>query len=132
MRLHYADLDAKLNRRTARANERLAQLGVPVRFTNLLSVWSTSFTEPGRYHWLLQYYLRDAGLMLSWIGTGRFIFSHDYSDDDFDEFMTRFETGVLSMQQDGWWWRDASLTPKTIRKRLVREIVVARFGRERA
>ena len=32
-----------------------------------------------RYNWMLQYYLRSEGLALSWIGTGRLIFSLDYT-----------------------------------------------------
>ena len=38
---------------------------------------------------MLQYYLRAAGLSLSWVGTGRFIFSHNYTDDDFAEVAER-------------------------------------------
>ena len=32
---------------------------------------------------MLQYYLRAEGLVLSWVGTGRLIFSLNYSDADF-------------------------------------------------
>ena len=43
----------------------------------MTSVWTTLYTEPSRYNWMFQYYLRAEGLTMSWIGTGRFIFSHD-------------------------------------------------------
>ena len=39
---------------------------------------------PSRYNWMFQYYLRAEGLALSWVGTGRLIFSHDYTDADFE------------------------------------------------
>jgi len=48
-------------------------------------VWTTLYTQPSRYNWMLQFYLRAEGLSLSWIGTGRYIFSHDLSDADFRE-----------------------------------------------
>ena len=32
---------------------------------------------------MLQFYLRQQGLALSWVGTGRFIFSLNYTGDDF-------------------------------------------------
>ena len=33
---------------------------------------------------MLQYYLRAEGLALSWVGTGRLIFSLNYTDADFE------------------------------------------------
>ena len=27
------------------------------------------------------------------------------------------------MKQDGWWWRDASLTNKNIRRRILKEMI---------
>ena len=37
------------------------------------------YTQPGRYHWMFQYFLRDAGVALSWVGTGRCLFSLDWT-----------------------------------------------------
>ena len=48
------------------------------------------YTEPSRYNWMLQYYLRAEGLALSWVGTGRLIFSLNYTDADFTEVADRF------------------------------------------
>ena len=39
---------------------------------------------------MLQYYLRAQGLALSWVGTGRLIFSLNNSDADFAEVANRF------------------------------------------
>ena len=39
---------------------------------------------------MLQYYLRAEGLALSWVGTGRLIFSLNYTDADFAEVAERF------------------------------------------
>ena len=39
---------------------------------------------------MLQYYLRAEGLALSWVGTGRLIFSLNYTDADFDAVADRF------------------------------------------
>jgi glutamate-1-semialdehyde 2,1-aminomutase len=33
------------------------------------------------------------------------------------------------MKQDGWWWRDASLTNKTIRRQVLKEIIRRVFSR---
>ena len=39
---------------------------------------------------MLQYYLRAEGLALSWVGTGRLIFSLNYTDADFEAVLDRF------------------------------------------
>jgi len=33
------------------------------------------------------------------------------------------------MKQDGWWWHDAFLTNKTIRRQILKEMIRSRFGR---
>jgi len=43
------------------------------------------FKQPGRYHWMFQYYLRAQGLSLSWVGTGRCLFSLDFTDEQFQQ-----------------------------------------------
>ena len=102
---------------------------LPVRVSNLSSIWMVQYTEPSRYNWMLQYYLRAEGLALSWVGTGRLIFSLNYSDADFAEVTKRFAVAAAKMKQDGWWWRDASLTNKGIKRRILKEIVARKFKR---
>ncbi len=50
-----------------------------MRVANLSSIWTVLYTQPSRYNWMLQYYLRAEGLALSWVGTGRLIFSLNYT-----------------------------------------------------
>ena len=106
----------------------MADAGLPVRVANMTSVWTVTYTQPSRYHWLLQYYLRAAGLALSWVGSGRLIFSHNFSEAQFDDVVRRFVEAGRAMQADGWWWTDAALTDKTIKRGLLREMLKARFG----
>jgi glutamate-1-semialdehyde 2,1-aminomutase len=87
------------------------------------------YTEPSRYNWMFQYYLRLEQLALSWVGTGRLIFSLNYSDADFAEVAQRFVTAAEKMKQDGWWWRDASLTNKSIRRQILKEMMTRRRPR---
>src|SRR5262245_31690200 len=71
----YGGLDERWNGHARRFNERLAAAGVPVRVANLSTIWTVLYDAPSRYHWMLQFYLRAHGLALSWVGTGRLIFS---------------------------------------------------------
>ncbi len=123
----YADLDATWNRRAARMNQRLTELGLPVQVANLSSIWSVSYTAPSRYNWMLQYYLREAGLALSWVGTGRFIFSLNYTEADFDAVLQRFVSACQTMQTDGWWWAPAGLTNKAIKRGILKEMLATKF-----
>jgi len=77
---------------------------------------------------MLQYYLRAEGLALSWVGTGRLIFSLNYSDADFAAVAERFIAAAENMKRDGWWWREASQTNKTIRRRILKEMLRSRLG----
>jgi glutamate-1-semialdehyde 2,1-aminomutase len=118
----YAELDAVWNRRAAELNARLAAESLPARVANLGSIWTVCFTQPSRYNWLLQYYLRLEGLHLPWIGTGRLIFSLDYTAEDFAAVADRFVAAALAMKADDWWWHDARLTDKAIRRRVFAEM----------
>lgn len=106
----YRGLEARWDGRREKLDAMLAARGLPVRFANMTSVWTTLFETPGRYHWMLQYYLRAEGLSPSWIGTGRFIFSHDLSDEDFDQIATRIVRAVEAMRDDGFLWHREDAT----------------------
>lgn len=125
----YQSIDALWNGRARQLNSRLARLGLPVRVANMTSVWTTLYTQPSRYNWMFQYYLRAEGLMTSWIGTGRFIFSHDLSDDDYSEIANHFVGAAHAMHVDGWWWQDAALTNSVIKRRVLKELLNASLGR---
>jgi glutamate-1-semialdehyde 2,1-aminomutase len=119
----YEGLDELYNTRAAKLNEMMASAGVPVRVSNLSSIWMVHYTEPSRYNWMLQYYLRAEGLALSWVGTGRLIFSLNYGDADFAAVAERFVAAAGKMKADGWWWHDAALTNRDIRRQILREML---------
>jgi len=127
----YRGLDEIWNARAERLNRRLRDAQLPVQVVNVSSIWTVCYTQPSRYNWMLQYYLRAEGLALSWIGTGRLIFSLNYTDADFEAVADRFVAAATAMQQDGWWWCDAVTTNKSIRRRILREIIAHRFSSTR-
>jgi glutamate-1-semialdehyde 2,1-aminomutase len=125
----YAGLDARWDGRAAQLNDRLAALDLPVRVANMTSVMTTLYQVPSRYNWMFQYYLRAEGLSLSWVGSGRFIFSHDTSDDTFAAVSDRFVAAASAMRRDGFWWHAAELTSKSIKRTVLRELVSAGLAR---
>ncbi|MEJ0048480.1 MAG: aminotransferase class III-fold pyridoxal phosphate-dependent enzyme [Rhodospirillales bacterium] len=127
VRALYDDLDGRWDRRAQALNQRLTDAGLPLQVANLSSIWTVCYTQPSRYNWMLQFYLRAEGLALSWVGTGRLIFSLNYSDADFEEVARRLVAAGLAMQNDGWWWSDAALTNKAIKRRVLREMLARLF-----
>ena len=124
----YRDLEATWNGRARALNERLEAAGLPVRVGNLSTIWTIYYVRPSRYNWMFQYYLRAAGLALSWVGTGRLIFSLNYTEADFAEVADSFLAAARAMDADGWWWTLPELTNKTIRRRVLREMLQARLS----
>jgi glutamate-1-semialdehyde 2,1-aminomutase len=125
----YDGLDEIWNGRAQQLNDMLAAQNLPVRVANLSSIWSVHYTEPSRYNWMFQYYLRAEQLALSWVGTGRLIFSLNYTDADFAEVAKRFVAAAEKMKKDGWWWHDASLTNKMIRRKILKEMLKKAFSK---
>ena len=125
----YADLDETWNRRAAHLNERLREQGLPVEVANLSTIWTVSYTRPSRYNWMLQFYLKAEGLALSWVGTGRFIFSLNYTEDDFRAVCERFVAAAKAMAADGFFWTPSGASNKTVRRQVLRETLRARFRR---
>jgi glutamate-1-semialdehyde 2,1-aminomutase len=123
----YVDLDATWDRRAAQLNDRLQAAGVPVQVSNLSTVWTVSYTRPSRYNWMLQFYLRAHGLALSWVGTGRLVFSLNYTQADFDAVCAKFGAASLAMLADGWWWSAPAVSNKSIRRSVLREMLRHRF-----
>ena len=122
VRALYCNLDATWNRRAEQLNLKLREAGVPVQVANLSSIWTVFYTQPSRYNWMLQFYLREQGLALSWVGTGRLIFSLNYTQADFDAVCQRFVAAARAMHTDGWWWHRPELTDRGIRRGLLREM----------
>ena len=128
----YSGLDERWNERAARLNAQLKEQDLPVQVANLSTIWTVIYTQPSRYNWMFQYYLRAEGLALSWVGTGRLIFSLNYTAADFAEVVRRFIAAAEAMRNDGWWWTNAALTNKSIKRSVLKEMIAARFQRRAA
>lgn len=122
----YEGLDARFEKAAADLNQRLRQAKLPVQVASMASVWTILFEKPSRYNWMLQFYLREAGLALSWVGSGRLIFSLNYHDEHLDTVFERFVGACLAMQNDAWWHTPPELSNKSIRRRILKELVASK------
>ena len=121
----YRDLDPTWAKRTASLNRRLKERGLPLQLAHLSSIWTVCHTASSRYNWMLQYYLKAHGLALSWVGTGRLVFSLNFSDADFEAVAERFLAAADAMRRDGWWETGALSTDRAVKRRILREMLGA-------
>jgi glutamate-1-semialdehyde 2,1-aminomutase len=108
-------------------NRDLESAGLPMRVVNLGTIWTVTFTRPSRFNWLLQYYLRTEGINLSWVGTGRCLFSLDVSAEDFDVVRESLVRAGQRMCADKWWLTDDEQPDqkKAIKSRLIKDMVAS-------
>jgi glutamate-1-semialdehyde 2,1-aminomutase len=122
VRAVYEGLDERFHGAADRLNQRLRDAGIPVQVAAMSSVWTIMFEKPSRYNWMLQFYLREAGLALSWVGSGRLIFSLNYSDEHLNAVFDRFVDACLAMRNEAWWESPVELSNKSIRRRILKEM----------
>jgi glutamate-1-semialdehyde 2,1-aminomutase len=106
------------------SNQSFAEASLPIRVVNLATVWTVLFKEPGRYNWLLQYYLRAENITLSWVGTGRCLSSLDFSAQDYQTLQEALINAARKMKSDGWWLNEEQQPgrDKIMRNNLIREM----------
>lgn len=124
----YEGQDARWDARARHFNATMEREKLPMRATHLQSIWTITYTEPSRYNWMLQYYLRWHGVALSWVGTGRLIFGLRMEDDTFEQVVTCFVRAGREMREQGWWDHPPGLSNRWIRRRVLGELLRTRFG----
>ena len=121
----YEEMNERCARWVRDTNMCLAAAALPIQVVHLATVWTVRFTQPGRYNWLLQYYLRAEGVTLSWVGTGRCLGNMDFTEEDYGSLRDKLLAAARQMQADGW-WLSAEEHPgreRHMRTRLIREVL---------
>lgn len=119
----YANASRVWQDRMTRANAALSQAGHPVAFVGMETVWTLLYQVPSRYNWMLQFYLRNQGIALSWVGTGRFVFNLSFTEEDFATFLDRLLRACAHMQADGWWWVPEGVNAQRLQRGLFLELL---------
>lgn len=127
IKAQYESLDETWMMRREKLNKQLKVKNLPLQIESMSTVWTVLYDVPSRYNWMLQYYLRKHGIVLSWVGTGRLIFNLAFTDADFEEFSRRFIAAAQAMQADGWWWTPEGQTNKDIKRSVASELIKTLF-----
>ncbi len=124
-RQRYDEANQRCTEWAADVNRALAERALPIRVVNLATVWTILFQQPGRYNWLLQYYLRAEGVTLSWVGTGRCLSNMAFTQEHYDELLAKVVAAASRMKVDGWWLEglDQPERRKAMKSRLMWEMI---------
>jgi glutamate-1-semialdehyde 2,1-aminomutase len=63
------------------------------------------------------------------VGTGRLIFSLNFSDADFEQVLQRFVFAGRDMRTQGWWVPVEGQSNRGIRRGILREVIATLWGR---
>jgi glutamate-1-semialdehyde 2,1-aminomutase len=121
----YDDANQRCTEWAQSVNQAFSKYALPLRVVNLATVWTILFQQPGRYNWLLQYYLRAEGVTLSWVGTGRCLTNMSFAPEDYDELQEKLVAAAFCMKQDVWWLEgvDQPERRKAMKSRLTWEMI---------
>ncbi len=121
----YQEANRRCTAWATEVNRALSERALPLRVVNLATVWTILFQQPGRYNWLLQYYLRAEGVMLSWVGTGRCLSNMAFTQEHYDELQAKLVAAASRMLLDGWWLEglDQPERRKAMKSRLMWEMI---------
>lgn len=72
---------------------------------------------------MFQYYLRAEGVALSWVGTGRCLFSLDFEERDYTAVQEKLLRACEKMTAAGWWWD--GVEAKAIKRAILVETATA-------
>jgi len=87
-------------------NKTLESKDLPIRVNAHRTTWCISYKQHSIFNFLLMYYLRDAGLIMAWVGTGKMIFNMEFSAEDFKSLTDIIVRAATSFKEDGWWFPD--------------------------
>jgi glutamate-1-semialdehyde 2,1-aminomutase len=121
----YAEANQRCTDWALAVNSAFAERDLPLRVVNLSTVWTILFQQPGRYNWLLQYYLRAEGITLSWVGTGRCLSNMAFTPKHYVELKANLLAAASRMKQDGWWLTGMEQPERRriMKSRLIKELL---------
>lgn len=84
-------------------NAALSKQDCPISVAAYRNMWTICFHQPSLYQFIFQYYLRDAGIQMVWVGTGKMLFNLEFTDKDLQRLTDILISAAKAFKADGWW-----------------------------
>lgn len=106
----FNDLKGNVARWVDTCNDALSKQDCPISVAAYRNMWTICYHQPSLYQFLFQYYLRDAGVQMVWVGTGKMLFNLEFTDKDLQRLTQILISASKSFKADGW-WHDSGTPP---------------------
>jgi len=100
----FNDHKARVAKWVESCNALLSKESLPISVAAYRNMWCVCYTQRSAYHFLFHCYLRDAGLQMVWVGTGKMLLNLEFTDDDFSRLTRILVCAAKAFKLDGWWW----------------------------
>jgi len=85
-------------------NSTLEKADLPIRVAAHRTTWCVCYHQPSIYNFLFMYYLREEGLQMAWVGTGKMLFTIEFSEADLKKLTDILVKAAKAFKADGWWF----------------------------
>jgi len=92
---------------TEKCNATLSEAGLPISVAAYRNMWCVCYHQPSPYQFLFHCYLKDAGLQLVWVGTGKALLNLEFKEKELERLTGIIVGAAKQFKADGWWWEDA-------------------------
>lgn len=89
-----------------RSNATLEKEDLPIRVNACRTTWCISYQQKSIFNFLFMYYLRDCGLQMAWVGTGKMLLTLDFDSAALDEITSKLVAAAKRFKEDGWWYEN--------------------------
>ncbi len=126
----YTRINAMTTKWVQTCNAALHVKNYPLYLISVGSVWGIRYTTPGRYHWMLQYFILNEGIKLSSIGSGRMNLRLETTPEELVTLTNKLLAACKQMADGGWWNKAATIkTTGAIYKALAKDVGTELFRR---
>lgn len=110
----FTGMKNRVDKWMAACNKALSKEDLPISVAAYRNMWCVCYHQSSAYHFLFPCYLRDAGLQLVWVGTGKALLNLEFSEKDLEQLTGILLSAGKKFRSDGWWCHEAkpaSLVP---------------------
>jgi len=130
----FDSLKDNVARWSSTCNATLKNEDLPISVSAYRTMWCVCYHQKSAYQFLFQVYLRNEGLQMVWVGTGKMLLNLEFREADFQRLTDILVRAGKAFKEDGWWWpggKSIALLPLVLRPTIryhIRRLLSWRLG----